>query len=103
MTTLAGRTALITGGASGLGRLLGAELARRGSRVILWDIDEDRLRSTTEEIREMPGARCSGYPCDVSDAHAVRDTADHVRSDVSDVAVLVKNAGVTPAPPHLAL
>ncbi len=103
MTTLAGKTALITGGASGLGRLLGAELARRGSRVILWDIDEDRLHSTVEEIRGMPGARCSGYLCDVSDAHAVRDTADQVVSDVSEVDVLVNNAGIVTGAPFLEL
>jgi len=65
MTTLAGRTALITGGASGLGRLLGAELARRGSRVILWDIDEDRLRSTTViKARVGSVARPSSHPDD---------------------------------------
>jgi all-trans-retinol dehydrogenase (NAD+) len=103
MTSLAGRTAVITGGASGLGRLLGVELAGRGSRVILWDIDEARLQSTTEEIRGMSGGRCSGYLCDVSDAHAVRDTADQVLSDVSEVDVLVNNAGIVTGAPFLEL
>ena len=103
MTTLAGRTALITGGASGLGRLLGAELARRGSRVILWDIDEARLQNTTEEIRGMSGGRCSGYLCDVTDAHAVRDTAGQVLSDASEVDVLVNNAGIVTGAPLLEL
>ena len=103
MTTLAGRTALITGGASGLGRLLGAEFARRGSRVILWDIDEARLQNTTEEIRGMSGGRCSGYLCDVTDAHAVRDTAGQVLSDVSEVDILVNNAGIVTGAPLLEL
>jgi all-trans-retinol dehydrogenase (NAD+) len=103
MTTLAGRTALITGGASGLGRLLGAELARRGSRVVLWDIDEAKLQRTTEEIRGLSGGRCSGYLCDVSDADAVRDTASQVLSDVSELDILINNAGIVTGAPFLEL
>lgn len=103
MTKLAGTTALITGGASGLGRLLGAELAKRGSRVVLWDIDEARLQSTVEEIAEMSGGGCSGYPCDVGDPHAVRETAGRVLSDGFEVDVLVNNAGVVTGAPFLEL
>jgi all-trans-retinol dehydrogenase (NAD+) len=69
----------------------------------LWDIDEARLQSTTEEIRAMSGGRCSGYLCDVSDAHAVRNTADQVLSDVSEVDVLVNNAGIVTGAPFLEL
>jgi all-trans-retinol dehydrogenase (NAD+) len=51
----------------------------------------------------MSGGRCSGYLCDVSDAHAVRDTAHEVLSDVSEVDVVVNNAGIITGAPFLEL
>ncbi|HWC37979.1 MAG TPA: SDR family oxidoreductase [Acidimicrobiales bacterium] len=103
MTTLTGRTALITGGASGIGLLLGKELVRRGAGVVLWDIDESKLQRATAELGALSGRRCSGYLCDVGDAPAVRKAADEVLADGSEVDIVVNNAGIVTGAPLLEL
>ena len=103
MTTLAGKRALVTGGASGIGRLLGAELAERGAQVVLWDIDKAKLDSAVEEISKASGGSCSGFVCDVADPQAVRAAADAVLSEVGDIDVLVNNAGIVTGAPLLEL
>jgi len=94
MTDVRDRIALITGAASGIGRLLALELARRGAVPIVWDVDEARLSATTEELRRLSSERARGYACDVRDADAVRSTAERVRHEVGDPVILVNNAGV---------
>ena len=103
MTTLAGKRALVTGGAAGIGQLLGAELAERGAQVVLWDIDKARLDSAVEEISKASGGSCSGFVCDVADPQAVRTAADAVLSEVGDIDVLVNNAGIVTGAPLLEL
>lgn len=94
MTDVHGRTALVTGGAAGIGRLLALELARRGAVPVIWDIDEARVGETLAELDRVSGGRAHGYVCDVRDADAVAATADRVRRDAGDPEVLVNNAGV---------
>ena len=57
---------LITGGSHGLGRNLAIKLAERKPKaIVLWDINEERLRETSKLIKEM-GVNCTTYFCDVS-------------------------------------
>lgn len=84
----------MTGGASGIGRALALELARRGATVVVWDLPGQPLDSVAEELANVTGGSHHGYACDVSDAAAVYETAARVRRDVGDVHVLVNNAGV---------
>ena len=81
---------VVTGGGSGIGRAIATELARRGSHVVVADLDGTRAKQVAEEL----GDRGSAAEVDVVDADAVRalvdDTADrHGRLDV-----MVNNAGV---------
>lgn len=99
MTALAGKGALVTGGASGIGRLLATELVTRGARVAVWDINEATLERTTEEIRKATGGSCFGVACDVSDRQAVHTAANQVLADMGAVDVLVNNAGVVTGAP----
>lgn len=94
MTDVRDRIALVTGAASGIGRSLVLELARRGAVVVAWDLDEARLGAVVDELRGVGARRAHGYACDVSDADAVYRTAERVRREVGDVEVLVHNAGV---------
>jgi all-trans-retinol dehydrogenase (NAD+) len=94
MTDVDGRVALITGAASGIGRLLAGELARRGAHLVLWDLTEDRLDPVRNELAKESGHEPACYGCDVADRHEVAETARRVQSDVGDVDVLVNNAGV---------
>ena len=103
MTDLAGRTALITGGASGIGRLLALELTRRGARTVLWDLDEAALADADREVRQRAGASAPGYVCDVTDRRAVARVAAQVDDEIGAVDVLVNNAGVVSGKPLLEL
>ena len=65
------KVALITGGASGIGRAVGEEMARRGAMVILADIQGDLALKAVEDIRAA-GGRAEGAMLDVTDAETVR-------------------------------
>jgi 3-oxoacyl-[acyl-carrier protein] reductase len=87
---LAGRSAVVTGGAGGLGRAIGAALARAGARVALWDLDAGRA---AEAAAALPAAGHLGIACDVTDAGAVAAAAAATVAALGPVAVLVNNAG----------
>jgi all-trans-retinol dehydrogenase (NAD+) len=93
MTQLSSATAVITGGGSGIGRLLAHRMAARGARIVVLDLAEDRFGDVVAEVTAA-GGEAWGYACDVSDRAAVRDVAERVRSDIGAVDVVVNNAGV---------
>lgn len=94
MTNVNGRICLVTGAASGIGRLLSFELADRGARLVLWDLDADRLDTVVGEVRARRGGEAWGFRCDVTDRAMVEHTADEVRTQVGDPVVVVNNAGI---------
>ncbi|MDA8314214.1 MAG: SDR family oxidoreductase [Actinomycetota bacterium] len=94
MTDVRDRVALVTGGASGIGRLLALELARRGAVPVVWDVDKERLAATIAANAGLSSSRARGYACDVRDVDAVRSTAERVHYEVGDPLILVNNAGV---------
>src|ERR1700760_578788 len=91
---LAGRTALVTGAGSGLGRAISLAYAERGLHLVLVGRDEAKLTAVAKEIGGLPGS--VGTPvvrtCDVSDEAAVAELAASVGS--LDVSILVNNAGI---------
>jgi all-trans-retinol dehydrogenase (NAD+) len=93
MTTLGTRHALITGGASGIGRLVAKRMAAAGAQVTLWDIGEQALDATVVELTAAGGV-ARGYVCDVSDRREVAAAAAQVLADAGPVDILVNNAGV---------
>ncbi len=102
MTHVAGRTALVTGAGSGIGRLVALDLARRGARLVLWDVDAEALTSVAKEIRTA-GGEAFAYQCDVGDPDDVTRAAALVRADAGPVDVLVNNAGVVSGRPLMEL
>ena len=101
MTDFDGKTILITGGASGIGRLIGLKAARLGSTVVVWDLDEARLDDVLKDLRRCTARATHGYVCDVSDQQAVAATAAAVTEAVGEVDILVNNAGVVSGRPLL--
>ena len=93
MTHIPGKTVLITGGASGIGRRLALEMAKEGARIVLWDLDEDAMGRTVEELRQGSSEEHRGYTCNVADRDRVYETAERVREEVGPVNILVNNAG----------
>ncbi len=94
MTEIAGKTVLVTGGASGMGRLMALKMAHLGGRLIIYDVNPDALAATVEEIRKRTGRWAYGYVCDVSDREAVYGTAEEAKRTAGPVDILVNNAGL---------
>lgn len=93
MRELAGRVAVVTGGASGVGRALGAAFARVGMRVVLADVEAGALERTVAELCEQ-GGEVSGVRTDVSDFASVAALARRVFASHGAVHLLCNNAGI---------
>lgn len=92
----AGRTALVTGGGSGIGRALGAGLARHGARVVLADIDAEAAERAAAEIGATVGdaALVAGRALDVRDEAAFGSLVDEVADRAGGLDLLFNNAGI---------
>jgi NAD(P)-dependent dehydrogenase (short-subunit alcohol dehydrogenase family) len=90
---LQGRTAVVTGAASGIGRAIALSLAKRGCHLVLADVDDDGLQRTAAEIISNE-VRVSRHHLDVADAGAVAAFPARVTADHAGVDILVNNAGV---------
>ena len=89
-TSLAGRVALITGAARGIGAATAALFARAGASVALLDRDADAVRDTASAI----GGDCSAWAADVRDADAVEAVTGDVVRRFGRLDILVNNAGI---------
>lgn len=94
---LRGRTALVTGSNSGIGKAIAAGLAGLGGTVLLAVRDRERGEQACAEIRETdPAADVSVTVCDVSDPSSVRACADELTDRLPSLDVLIHNAGLLP-------
>jgi NAD(P)-dependent dehydrogenase (short-subunit alcohol dehydrogenase family) len=93
MEELAGRVAVVTGGAGGVGRALGERFAAEGMRVVLADVFADRLEEAVAAVRDR-GAEAIGVVTDVSELASVEHLADAAYDAFGAVHVLCNNAGV---------
>jgi NAD(P)-dependent dehydrogenase (short-subunit alcohol dehydrogenase family) len=91
MTRLAGKVALITGAANGLGRVAAERFAAEGARVVVADVSDasDVLKTIANA-----GGTAAFVHCDVSSNTSVRDAVDFAVNTFGDVHVLYNNAGV---------
>ena len=94
MTDISGKTVVITGGASGMGRLLALKMARLGGTVVIYDLDKAAVGAVVEEIQVQTGRDAHGFVCDVSDRKEVYRVAETVRETVGKVDILINNAGI---------
>jgi 2-dehydro-3-deoxy-L-rhamnonate dehydrogenase (NAD+) len=88
----AGRTAVVTGGASGLGKASAARIVAEGGKVVLWDLNPEALKAAAEDV----GAT-HVVALDVSDADAVAAAAEESNKALGRIDILVASAGITGA------
>ena len=90
---VSGKTALVTGGSRGIGRMIARGLVQAGANVIIASRKEQELEATAVELREL-GA-CEAIPADLSTPDGAAALAAAVRERFDALAILVNNAGAT--------
>ena len=91
---LAGRVALVTGGAQGLGRAIALGLARQGAEVAVADWNAAGAEDTAVAIQAL-GRKSAAFRCDVSQEEDVRRTVAGTQAALGALDILVNNAGIT--------
>ena len=93
MSEFLNRRVLITGAASGIGRLMALRIAAKSGRLILWDVDEAHLAAVAAEIAAA-GGQASVYACNLAERASIEATAARTLLDHGAVDVLINNAGI---------
>jgi short-subunit dehydrogenase len=87
-----GKTVLITGGSSGIGKAAAQKVAAAGGEVVLVARTREKLDNAADEIR-IAGGIAHVYSCDLSEMDAIAEMADKVLADLGRVDILINNAG----------
>lgn len=94
MKSVEGKTVLVTGAAMGLGKLFATKAVQeRAATVVLWDVNEQALVETVEEL-QAAGGTVHGYVVDVSSQDEIAASAALVLDEVGPIDVLFNNAGI---------
>jgi 2-hydroxycyclohexanecarboxyl-CoA dehydrogenase len=94
---LAGKTALVTGAARGIGAAIATRLAAEGARVAISDLDV----AAAEKLAAQLPTDCRGHRLDVADDESVRTTVRAVEAELGPIEILVNNAGIDRIQPFL--
>ncbi|WP_432222053.1 SDR family oxidoreductase [Flavobacterium sp. TMP13] len=92
MKKLENKTVLITGGASGIGKIMVRLLLERKAKVIIWDINQESINQTISEFSTKGSV--FGYKVDVSSVDQIQETALKVKRELGIVDVVINNAGI---------
>jgi NAD(P)-dependent dehydrogenase (short-subunit alcohol dehydrogenase family) len=95
---LSGRTALVTGGYSGLGQETARAMAAKGAHVILSGRDASKLSAAADEIAKETGAQVDTLVCDLASLDSVREAAKEANDRFEKIDLLINNAGVMACP-----
>ena len=90
---LKGKTAIVTGGAQGIGRAIALRLARDGANIGILDIKKDIAENTAEEINAM-GVKATAIECDVTDYGQVKEAVTTVHQANGSIDILINNTGI---------
>ncbi len=93
MFSLSGKTAIVTGGGSGIGRAISVLFARQGAHVDVWEVSDANAKATVEEITQAGGS-ASWRLCDIGDQLAVQSAIELITGGGRKIDILVNNAGI---------
>lgn len=94
MTEIAGKTALVTGGGSGIGRGLALALSQAGAKVVVADILKDKAQAVADQIKAAGGAAIA-VACDVCERQAIKQMKVEANAAFGPVTLVFANAGAT--------
>ncbi|MGI9526007.1 MAG: SDR family oxidoreductase [Weeksellaceae bacterium] len=92
MKDLRNKIVLITGGASGIGKIMVRLMLEREAQVIIWDINQKGIDDTISAFSEK--GKVYGYRVDVSQIKEIQQAAQKVKSEIGTVDVIINNAGI---------
>lgn len=92
MFKLTGKTAIVTGGARGIGKGISMALAKQGAHVVIADLLMDAAQETAEEIHKS-GTKALAVQTDISNLESVKAMVEKVKSEFGKIDILVNNAG----------
>jgi 2-hydroxycyclohexanecarboxyl-CoA dehydrogenase len=98
--SLKNKTAVVTGGGSGLGRACAIQLARDGAAVAVWDLNASGAAETVRMI-EAEGNRAAAYVGDAAAKADIDNILVRIRAELGPALILVNNAGITGFSPFL--
>lgn len=96
LVSLKGRTAVVTGGARGLGKAIARRLAQAGANVLIGDIEVELVRSAAEDLNALDGGKVLGTTMDVTDTASIEAAADMACEQLGGLHIWVNNAGIFP-------
>lgn len=94
MKRLTNKTAVVTGGASGIGKATALRFLEEGARVAIWDIQEEKGKALVETCRQQ-GLQAEYYQVDTTSLEAVVQAAAQVKDRFGSIDILINNAGIT--------
>jgi len=86
------KTVLITGGASGIGKIMVRLMLERNAKVIIWDINQSRIEKAISAFSNL--GVIAGFNVDVSNINQIQEAAKKVKQEHGSVDVLINNAGI---------
>lgn len=101
MFSLNGKTALVTGGARGIGLAIAKSMAKAGSNIVLWDIQEELVKESATQIAMETGVRTFYYCSDITKKENIKDNIKEIIEMAGNVDILVNNAGIQVRKPAL--
>jgi NAD(P)-dependent dehydrogenase (short-subunit alcohol dehydrogenase family) len=93
MNSLTDQVAIVTGGGRGIGRAIADALAGAGAQVAVIARSRDELQKTVTDITGR-GGKAAAFPCDVTEADAIRGVIAEIERQIGPVDLLVNNAGI---------
>lgn len=103
LINLAGRRAVVTGGARGIGRASAARLAEAGAHLVLADLDRAAAQAAAAQLASTYGVDAHGVEVEMADSASVADLADKAVELLGGIDIWVNNAGIYPSAPALEL
>src|SRR5579863_2213902 len=91
---LQGKTAIVTGGAQGIGREYAARFAREGANVVITDIREEQARRVAREITQAEGGKVVAVKSDVTSQEQMNSAAALANQEFGRIDILMNNAAI---------